>query len=296
MSNGYQGNQPLSGDNTGLSELVRQLMIMPFSTIAYSMQIFVSLLQGMLRVTNEGMNAAAGGTTQTLVGTGMPASAGATITGAGNTQPSNRKEERKMSEQSWSSGDEAWSMSEACKDKDPCDRLRLVRYKVLFLKDKLEHAFPEEEELVAEDITKDGFISWKIAEFIQKLPRREIRQPRKWADRNNYPGNAGGTVAGRFPNSFVIDLPDGDKKYLRVYSDVLAWYDREKKNYQREKVDALEEIRNAIRELVPGGGGQTQYTTSAEEAEETEGTTSPEQASETETTTSGRRRRSSAEA
>jgi hypothetical protein len=249
MSNGFQGNQPLSGagDNTGLSEFVRQFMIMPFSTIAYSMQIFMSLLQGMMRVTNEGMNAMAGGATQTLAGTGTPAPAGATTSDTGNTQQSNRKEERKMSEQSWNSGDEAWNMSEACRDKDPCDRLRLVRYKVLFLKDKLEHAFPEEEELVSEDITKDGFISWKVAEFIQKLRRREIRQPRRWFDKNNYPAHDGGTVEGRFPDSFVTDLPDEDKKYLRVYSDVLAWYDRERKNYEREKVDALEEIRNAIR-------------------------------------------------
>lgn len=287
MSNGFQGNQSSgAGENTGASELVRQLVTVPFSTFAYSMQIFIWLLQGMVKVTNEGMNAMAGAaTTQPLVQMTMPVSTEVPTSGAaGNTQPSNLKEESKMSEQSWNTGDEAWTMSQACKDKDPCDRLRLVRYKVLFLKDKLEHAFQEDEELVAEDITKDGFISWKIAEFIQRLRRREIRQPRKWFERNNYPANDGGAVTGRFPNSFVVDLPDRDKKYLRVYSAVLDWYDRERKNYEREKVDALEEIRNAIRDRWgggPGGGAQAQYTSPPEETYEGEAITTENETGET---------------
>jgi|SRR5215212_9289676 len=289
MSNGFQDNQPPIGavDSTGLAQLFRQIMIMPFSTVSYSMQILMWLLQGMVRMSNEGMNAVAGGATQTLGGMGMPTSADATTSDAGNTQPSNRKEETKMSEQSWNSGDEAWSMSEACKDKDPCDRLRLVRFKVLFLKDKLEHAFPEEEELVSEDITRDGFISWKVAEFIQKLGREEVRQPRKWYDKNNYPANDGGRVAGAFPKSYIIDLPDKDKKYLRVYSDVLAWYDREKKNYERDKVDALEEIRDVLRDRPfwgPGSRDQTQVAMSAEEPGETEATPSTEEVDQTQAT------------
>jgi hypothetical protein len=245
MSNGFQGNQPqlTGGDNNGLSGFFSQIMLMPFSTITYSMQIFMWLLQGMMRMTNEGVNAMVGGTAQTLDSMGMPASAGATASGAGNIQRSNRKEEREMSEQSWGGGPESsgcssdnsgWTMSEKCKEIEPCDRLRLVRYKILFLKRDLEVAFPEQEELVVEEIPKDGFISWKIAEFIQQMSRGEVRQPGKWREKNYPPtGVTGGNVT---------SLPDKDKRFLRVYCHVLDWYERERLN----QVDVLKEIRDRL--------------------------------------------------
>lgn len=251
MSTGFGGNQAQStgGDNTGLTEFFRQIMLMPVSTFNYSMQIFMWLLQGMIRMTNEGASAMAGGTAQTLGGMGMPASPGATTSGAGNIQRSNRKEERQMSEQSWGGGrdssggrgqycgDRAWTISEDCKEGEPCDQLRLVRYKVLFLKRDLEVAFPEQEELVVEEIPKDGFISWKIAEFIQLMARGEVRQPGKWQEKN-YPPDV--------RNGNVMSLPDKDKRFLRVYVQVLDTYDRERMNYERDQIDVLKEIRDAI--------------------------------------------------
>jgi hypothetical protein len=108
-------------------------------------------------------------------------------------------------------------------------------------------AFPEDEELVSEDMTKDGFISWKIAEFIQAMSREEVRQPKKWDEENNYPKNAGGDVVEKDGKYYVTSLPDNDKRYLRVYSHVLAWYDREKRNYERDQADVLGEIRDVLR-------------------------------------------------
>src|SRR5439155_5145398 len=49
------------------------------------------------------------------------------------------------------------------------DDLKLVRYKVLFTKRNFEHAFPEKEELVYDNMEATRFVAWKIAEFIQKL-------------------------------------------------------------------------------------------------------------------------------
>ena len=137
-------------------------------------------------------------------------------------------------------------MSEECKDKDPCDRLRLIRFKVLFLKRNLEIAFPEEEELVAEDMPKDGFISWKIAEFIQSMSRKEVKQPGKWIDENDYPANEEG---GKVDNGYVVALPDKDKRFLRVYCQVLAWYDREKRNYERDQADYQRDIKDELRKI-----------------------------------------------
>lgn len=158
---------------------------------------------------------------------------------------------------SYSRRDDDWRISEDCREKDPCDRLRLVRFKILFLKRDLEIAFPEQEELVAEDMTKDGFISWKVAEFIQQMSRGEVKQPGKWKEENNYPANEdGGVVTG----GNVIALPDKDKRFLRVYCQVLAWYDREKRNFERDQADELREIRQVLEKclckLVENGNGE----------------------------------------
>lgn len=258
MKDSYRRNGPgaNSGANAGWTQLLSQIILMPVSVFVYGLDLLMKMAGQIQDVTVESMSQT-GGVGQVFVGTpfgeGGPASGNEVQNPRssgmypGTTQPVTRKEEKKMSDQTWSSGDEGWTMSEACKDKDPCDRLRLVRYKVLFLKDKLEVAFQEDEELVSEDITKDGFISWKVAEFIQRLRRREVKQPRKWFEKNNYPAHEGGSIEGKYPDSFITDLPDKDKRYLRVYSDVLAWYDRERKNYERDKVDALEEIRDELK-------------------------------------------------
>ena len=59
------------------------------------------------------------------------------------------------------------------------DMLKLVRYKILFVKRDYEHAFPEKEELVSENTDSAGYTAWKIAEFIQKT-RRNTEIPGKW--------------------------------------------------------------------------------------------------------------------
>jgi hypothetical protein len=177
-------------------------------------------------------------------------------TGGGGTD-ARRDDSYGQRDDSYNRRDDDWRMSEDCREKDPCDRLRLVRFKILFLKRDLEIAFPEEEELVAEDMTKDGFISWKVAEFIQKLTRSEVKQPGKWKDENNYPANEEGGVV---RNGYVISLPDKDKRFLRVYCQVLAWYDREKRNFERDQADELREIRQVLEKclckLVENGNGE----------------------------------------
>jgi hypothetical protein len=55
-------------------------------------------------------------------------------------------------------------------DKDLSDdTLKLVRYKILFVKRNYEHAFREHETLVSDDLDSASFSAWKVAEFIQGL-------------------------------------------------------------------------------------------------------------------------------
>ena len=256
-----------------VTRFLSQMLLLPFSASVYSLELFVQILRSIESITERSINA-------TMSGAGS-------LPGTAPIQRATREEEKEMSEQSWSSGgrsqdssgreqgwtssggrsqdsssreqgwtssggqssygrDEGWSISEECREKDPCDRLRLVRFKVLFLKRNLEIAFPEEEELVAEDMPKDGFISWKIAEFIQSMNRKEIKQPGKWKDENDYPANEEG---GKLQDGYVLALPDKDKRFLRVYCQVLAWYDREKRNYERDQADYQRDIKDELRRI-----------------------------------------------
>jgi hypothetical protein len=293
MSNGFQGNQQRGGAGgaPGATQFFGQMMMMPFSTFVYGMQILVQMLQGMQQMTGQGVGAA--GDTAGAFGArgGFPGGGGAQATGganaysAGTSRRTTREEDRAMSDQNWSgggrdqqgggaggqgfggqgwgsggrqgsggqgfgggqqgcgTGDQGWTVSEECRDAEPCDQLRLIRYKVLFLKRDLEVAFPEQEELITEDMPKDGFISWKVAEFIQSMGRGEVAQPGRWKEKG-YPSSAAG---GKVENGKVTALPDKDKRFLRVYCQVLECYDRERMNYERDQIDVLKEIRDAIK-------------------------------------------------
>jgi hypothetical protein len=119
------------------------------------------------------------------------------------------------------------------------DSLKLVRYKILFVKRDLEVAFPEREELVAENMTAEAFNAWKVAEFIQEMERGETPVPPQWA-RRKYPPRL-------VEDGKVKGLPDADKKYLRVYYDVLERYVRE--DDEAGETDVLRDIRDAVNGL-----------------------------------------------
>lgn len=120
------------------------------------------------------------------------------------------------------------------------DMLKLVRFKILFVKRDYEYAFPEQEQLVWDNIDGAAFTAWKIAEFIQILGRRKTPVPGPW-ERSYPPASAeyrdGDTLLG---------FPEDDKKYLRVFYQVLDRYQREQFRFEEEQVTVLEEIRDRM--------------------------------------------------
>lgn len=123
------------------------------------------------------------------------------------------------------------------------DDLKLVRYKVLFVKRNYEAAFPEQEALVYDKTDATGFTAWKTAEFIQQLARRETHVPHAWRRTGyEYPPDRPEYRAG----DILLGLPDEDKKYLRVYYEVLERYPREPLEYEDQQLRILREIRDKI--------------------------------------------------
>lgn len=145
------------------------------------------------------------------------------------------------------------------------DMLKLVRYKLLFVRRQYEHAFEENEELVTDNMDPTAFIAWKTAVFIQSLARGETEIPKKWREKG-YPPDE------HRQNGKLTGLPDAHKKYLRVSYEVLERYPREKLNYEGAHIRVLEQIRDRLEANrnkatvrtaahVPPGSAQAQRST-----------------------------------
>jgi hypothetical protein len=94
------------------------------------------------------------------------------------------------------------------------DMLKLVRFKVLFVKRENERVLAEGDELVPDNMDSTAFTAWKIAQL-------------QGTDK-------------------LKGISDEDKKYLRVYYEVLDRYPREKFKYEEDQIEVLKEIRDKI--------------------------------------------------
>ena len=125
------------------------------------------------------------------------------------------------------------------------DTLKLVRYKILFVKRDYEHAFPEQEALVSDNLDGASFATCKVAEFIQSLRTKEISVPDHWIDYPPRDRDKSGNPLYR-DDKTLYGFPEEDKQYLRVYYEVLGRYPREKLKYEEEQMEVLKKIRNKI--------------------------------------------------
>lgn len=114
------------------------------------------------------------------------------------------------------------------------EQLKLVRYKILFVMRDYECAFREVEELIPDNLTDTAYSGWKIAEFIQHLPSMDDRDlPAKWKKYIREKGEHGHAKA-------------EDKKYLRVFFEVLDRYPREELKYHEETLKELGGIKHQL--------------------------------------------------
>jgi hypothetical protein len=235
-------NGPLNGRHDSVEErrspslmrLFGQFVMLPFTVFVQGMELFIKTIQGMQRATNEGINVIVGEMPQTP-GTAsssqrdLASSTTDAVTGCivNDDAATNVKEKSNMDD----------------RDLSGKDTLKLVRYKILFIKRDYETAFPEHEELVADSMDDTAYTAWKVAEFIQKLADRDTRVPSKW---NGYPENRVPPARPYRDGDILLGLPEDDKKYLRVYFEVLDRYDREEAKYEQQQIDVLKQIRDRI--------------------------------------------------
>ncbi|PYP90380.1 MAG: hypothetical protein DMG65_11735 [Candidatus Angelobacter sp. Gp1-AA117] len=228
-------------DDQGSSNMVRvfgQLLMLPIAALVYGMDMLIKTMQEMQKVTNQGM--------QVVTGPGVrPETSAEAQTNSANTYATanaTQNEEEKLLSYDNNNGN---GLDKNLRD----DMLKLVRYKILFVKREYEHAFPEQEDLVYDNMDGNAFTAWKVAEFIQELAKVKdettaegraavgIRLPHKW---KHYPGEKY-TFQG-----YLTGFPPEDKKYLRVFYQVLERYPREKFRHDERQIEVLEEIRDKI--------------------------------------------------
>jgi hypothetical protein len=228
-----------------MMHILAEALKLPLTAFIYSIEMLVKTMQGLQQIADRGIDVMMGGAAQTPGD--KPESQSdpkndETISMAeraiGDSNETTPKEERGMSD---------------IDDKDLSgDELKLVRYKILFIKRDYECAFPEIEDLVSADIDESGFTAWKIAEFIQRL--NETPLPDKWRTKGYPPG-----VAGRH----IDRLPEDDKQYLRIFYQVLDRFPREEANYEASQIKVLEQIRDELARRPPA---TTAAATGGEEA------------------------------
>ncbi len=192
--------------------LLTEMIMLPVTALLYGMELLVRAMQGTQRVTEQGMHglvdasrrAASGGVEDRDLRSAGNEGTRATSGSVGDPEP--RPAHQETATMDTSIG------YESRRDRDlRDDTLKLVRYKILFVKRDYEVAFQEQEDLVYDNMDGTSFAAWKVAEFIQKLHSGGVEQPTRWKGRN-YPPKPKFVT-----NDRVTSLPEEDKKYLRVY-------------------------------------------------------------------------------
>ncbi|HEY6253584.1 MAG TPA: hypothetical protein VI685_26800 [Candidatus Angelobacter sp.] len=228
--------------SASVAQVLGQLLMLPFAAFVYGMEVLIKTMQSIQQVSNQSMEVMAGPRSQL---TGLPEARAAPgvpvepepITHIdsndairGKNETTDKKEEKLLS----TDGNSTNGLDKDLHD----DMLKLVRYKVLFVRREYEVAFPEKEDLVPDNMDGSAFTAWKIAEFIQDVEKHHVRAPQKWIDKK-YPRE--------FHNGDYLDgIPHEDKKYLRVYYEVLERYPREKFKYEEQQIKVLEDIRDTL--------------------------------------------------
>lgn len=226
--------------------LIGRFAMIPLATFTYSLELLTKTVREVWRTTNHGLDLMTGPDGPSAEPTGelkQEQPAGSAMFREAMKEPdkehgTTHKENTIMSYE-----------GAASRDRDlQDDMLKLVRYKILFVRRDFEHAFPEREDLVYDSMDGSAFAAWKVAEFIQELQKGEISVPPKWTARN-YPDPK------YVRNGKLIGLDDEEKKYLRVYYEVLERYVREKFYYEEQQIEILRKIAENMQRS--HGDGQT---------------------------------------
>ena len=215
-------------------QFLGRMMKLPLEAFVYSMEMFVKTMQGIQQIAYQGIDLLSDGSGQPPIDASGDQSDVTRVAmeptsekGAEPAPQSMPKEDVKMADKNLSGED-----------------LKLVRYKILFVKRDYEHAFEEQEELVHDNTTEAAFNAWKVGQFIQDIEKpdqEKYKFPVKWDKSQDLKKH-------KSSRNYLKGFPfqEDDKKYIRVYFEVLERYPREPFRYQEEQISILKDIRDTL--------------------------------------------------
>ena len=104
------------------------------------------------------------------------------------------------------------------------DMVKLVEYSILSVQRGHEGEKERGQKIVTDRLTEDAFVTWVIADYLE-------------GDNGN--GH---------------EIPSGQRKYLRVYYNVLQRWPREELHYEQEQLAVLRDINESIKESKSSSG------------------------------------------
>ena len=118
--------------------------------------------------------------------------------------------------------------------------LKLIRFRIYFVKRGLEQVLHTGEDLIADDLTDLRYCTWKIAEYIQSMnsARTAPAIPPAWGAYP--PPNC------RHRNGRLRALPAEDTKFLRVSFDVLRREVRQPLRFEERQLELLRDVSEAL--------------------------------------------------
>src|SRR5437588_169162 len=166
-------------DSQNMMWLWGQFLMIPVAALVYSIEMLLRTMQGMQQVTNQGISVMVGPT----AGSNRPSDE-KPVVDTQSAEPKISSTNNRNEEETTLNTTDNNNYNYCAPDDTKGKCLILWRYKVLFIKRDLEHAFGEVEDLVPDDVS--DITAWKIAEFIQQLAAGKIKVPDKWIEQR-YP-------------------------------------------------------------------------------------------------------------
>jgi hypothetical protein len=167
-----------------MMRIIGQMMKLPIAAFVYGMEVLDKVMREFQKATDQSIDVTVSGMSQSLDDALDPKRA--QVSENKTEGESEFKTQPTRSAGDWTSGHGAQNLQKEERrmpDTNLSDEmLKLVRYKVLFVKRDYETAFPEVEELVHENMSSATYTGWKIAEFIQSLNNGKTDIPKKWTD------------------------------------------------------------------------------------------------------------------
>jgi hypothetical protein len=215
------------------------LMRLPFTLFSLGVEMFASTVREIQRTLNQTMAAPAGSGPSV-----NEARSGSTGTPQGDSTMANwaKSGQRDYNDDGSRATDGGWNDPQQTGDSDLSGTdLKYVEYSILFTKRDLETPLDREENsLVDYPTTGASFAGLRMGAFMVKFAISGIDMPRRWSDRG-YPSEVAN------PDKVKLsEVPESDHKYITFVYRVKNRLSREAKEYEREQVEVLRNIRDKI--------------------------------------------------